>query len=331
MPIFARIAALAGLVLAIVLIARYDYRELGNAMLSVGWGIIVIAAIHLLQTLCSAMAWRQAISTSWTDKRLLFLLARLVREGVSNLLPVAHVGGDIVGARILTLRGANPSIAAASLIVDLTLEVITQVVFTLMGLSALMIVHGNSDLVRWAAIGLAVGALGAAGFVLAQRFGLFQMIESLLEKLATHWNWEGLGKLTDLHGNAVRLYKHRGNVLAGGFYHLMSWLLGTVEIWAGLYFLNVPIALHEALIFESLAQAIRSAAFVVPGAIGVQEAGFIALGQLFGITPEIALALALVKRFREVLLGLPSLLAWHYIEGRRPSWNASMNGTGTPP
>jgi putative membrane protein len=327
MPIFARIAALAGLVLAIALIARYDYVELGKAVLSVGWGIIAIALLHLLQTLCSGLGWRRAIATSWNDRAGVFVLARLIRESVSNLLPVAHVGGDIVGARILTLRGAKPSVAAASLIVDLTLEVITQVVFTLMGLSALMIVHGNSELTRWAAVGLALGALGAAGFVLAQRFGLFQWIESLLEKMASHWNWEGLGKLNDLHANAVRLYKHRGNILAGGFYHLMSWMLGTVEIWAGLYFLGVNVALHEALIFESLAQAIRSAAFVVPGAIGVQEAGFIALGQLFGITPEISLALALVKRFREVLLGLPALLAWHYAEGRHPAWTAGIDGS----
>jgi uncharacterized membrane protein YbhN (UPF0104 family) len=67
---------------------------------------------------------------------------------------------------------------------------------------------------------------------------------------------------------------------------------------------------------------VRGAAFIVPGAIGVQEGGFIALCAIFGIPAPTAIALSLVKRLPELLLGIPGLLIWQGLEGRhllRPS------------
>ena len=61
----------------------------------------------------------------------------------------------------------------------------------------------------------------------------------------------------------------------------------------------------------------RSAAFTVPGAIGVQEAGFVALGLVLGLDPSTALALGLIRRARDLALGLPALAVWSAIEARR--------------
>ena len=68
---------------------------------------------------------------------------------------------------------------------------------------------------------------------------------------------------------------------------------------------------------ESLIDAVRGAAFAVPGALGAQEGGLIVLCALFGIPPDQALALSLVKRVADLALGLPGLLAWQIAEGRR--------------
>jgi len=68
---------------------------------------------------------------------------------------------------------------------------------------------------------------------------------------------------------------------------------------------------------ESLGQAVRAAAFMVPGALGIQEGGFVILCSVIGITPDIAIGLSLAKRVRELVLGIPGLVAWQAIEGRR--------------
>jgi hypothetical protein len=72
----------------------------------------------------------------------------------------------------------------------------------------------------------------------------------------------------------------------------------------------------EALILESLGTAVRNAAFPVPAGLGAQEGGFLLLGAALGIAPPLCLALSLAKRARELLVGLPALAAWAWLEGR---------------
>ena len=100
-------------------------------------------------------------------------------------------------------------------------------------------------------------------------------------------------------------------------WRLAGWLVGAGEVWLALHFLGHPVTVAEALLLESLSQAVHSMAFLIPGAIGVQEGGFILLGQVIGLSPELALALSLVKRIRGLLIGVPALIAWQYAEGRR--------------
>jgi hypothetical protein len=44
----------------------------------------------------------------------------------------------------------------------------------------------------------------------------------------------------------------------------------------------------------------------------VQEGGYLLLAPVAGLPPEACLALSLAKRARELLLGLPGLVYWHY-------------------
>jgi uncharacterized membrane protein YbhN (UPF0104 family) len=93
--------------------------------------------------------------------------------------------------------------------------------------------------------------------------------------------------------------------------------MGTLESWMILRAMGVPASLGVALVVESLGGAARSAGFAVPGALGVQEAGFIVVCELFGIPPDTAIALSMVKRARELLVGVPGLLLWQWSEGKR--------------
>ena len=81
--------------------------------------------------------------------------------------------------------------------------------------------------------------------------------------------------------------------------------------------LRNPVTLAEALMLEALAQAVSSAAFVVPGAIGVQEGGFVLFGALVGMPPDVALALAHARRVRDLLIFVPALVLWQIGLGRR--------------
>ena len=96
----------------------------------------------------------------------------------------------------------------------------------------------------------------------------------------------------------------------------VSWLLGAVEVCLALHFLGHDAGLAEGLVIESLGQAVRTAGFVVPGALGVSEGGYVLVGALFGLPAPVSIALALIKRLREIALGLPALAAWQWLERR---------------
>lgn len=308
---------LAGLILAITLIAYYGAGAVAQAVASAGWGILVLAVFHLLPLACSALGWRAVLRHTWRGSLGYFLFARWVREHVAHLLPVLQVGGEVIGARLLTFRGATPGVAGGSVVVDLTLEAITQLLFTLLGLAVLVVIADQPNLVRWVLIGLLFATPLLAAFLLAQQRGLFLWIERLLEGVAERNQWLSLGRVDDLHGTIVSLYRDHASVLASACCHFLCWLLGAGEVWLALYFMGHPVTVLEALMLESLGEALRSAAFAIPGQLGVQEGAYMLLGSLIGLSPELGLALSLIKRVRILLLGLPALLAWQIVEARR--------------
>jgi hypothetical protein len=103
------------------------------------------------------------------------------------------------------------------------------------------------------------------------------------------------------------------------FFHLISWLLGAAEVWAAFHVLNIGAGPRDALIVESLGQAGRALGFAVPGALGIQEAGIVLACGLAGIGPQAALEISLMKRIRELALGVPGLLAWYGMEWLHPA------------
>ena len=109
---------------------------------------------------------------------------------------------------------------------------------------------------------------------------------------------------------------HRG--LSESFVvHLAAVFFGAAEVWIALAFMGHAVSLIEAVAIESLGQGSRAAAFMLPGSLGVQDGALIAVCAIFGVPAEIALAMALIKRVPDLVLGAPALLGWQALEGRR--------------
>jgi len=174
----------------------------------------------------------------------------------------------------------------------------------------------NQDLTTQLLIGLVVSAPAIAGMVWIQRVGLFGLFDKLFHALFREkWKaFAGSGKRLD---EAVRtMYKRSGKSAYCLVMQFLSWALCSIEIWLALKYLGHPLSLVECLMIEALIQATGSAAFIVPAAIGVQEAGFILFGGMLGLSPEIAAALAVVRRCRDLILYIPGLLVWQIQEGK---------------
>jgi len=309
------LATLAGLLLLFGLIAYNGFAGVARALIAAGWvGILAASLYHIVPLIFSALGWRAVIRSVWHAPPLLFVWVRLVREAVSNFLPI---GGEVVSARVLTFHGAKAGIAGASVVVDLTVEIMTQLLFTVAGAALLVSGSHGDGPVDWLIGGIAVAAPVLLAFLVAQHWGLFKLLEDFLERMAKKWHWVKDVSVAGLHNTIKALYRDHRGIVEGSGSHMLSWILGSGEIWIALHFMGNPVSFREALILESLTMAVRVVGFAIPGALGVQEGGYLLVGQLLGLSPEICLALSLVKRARDVLLGVPALAGWHFLEGRR--------------
>jgi len=79
--------------------------------------------------------------------------------------------------------------------------------------------------------------------------------------------------------------------------------------------MGYPPGFGDAGIIQTLMPSGGGASFAIPGALGAQEGGLIVLCAIFGVPPEAALALSLVKRIPDLVIGVPGLLAWQAMEG----------------
>jgi len=231
-------------------------------------------------------------------------------------LPVAQLGGNLVGARLMAWQGVKLHDSGAATAVDLTMEALTQLVFTGLGVGLLVLGRYDTAVTGWIG-GATLGALiVVAALVLAQRRGLLRLLENGLLRLAQKPQWSGLGDIAGLHDAIVAVYRDPGKLTRSGLYHLLSWLIGGVEVMLALHLLGVAVDLRESLLIESIGQALRTVGFAIPASLGVQEGGYMLICGLLGIGPQSALELALLKRVREVFLGVPGLVVWQLMEGR---------------
>lgn len=307
-----------GMALLIGLVALYGFGDVAAAVGVAGWGVLWVVAYRAVPLLADTLGWRALLPVPHRRPLRQLVRMRWIADSINTLLPVAQVGGELVRAQLLHRTGVPGPMAGASAVVDLTAGVLTQVGFALLGV-ALLVQHGGADdAVLGIAVGIGMFSCLLVGFYLAQRAGMFESLARVLERVARGGDWLSLvGSAAQLDAAVHRLYRRRQPFWIACTWRFAYWLLGTGEVWLAMYLLGHPIGLGEAMILESLGAAVRAAAFGVPGALGVQEGAFILLGGSLGIGSETALALSLVKRVREIVLGLPGLLVWQLGEGHR--------------
>jgi putative membrane protein len=314
-----------GTALFVGLLAWQGFGSVASTLLAAGWGLALVAAFHVVPLVLDAGAISVLFQRSRDGAQHHHepslrdtLFARWIGESVNSLLPAGQIGGPVVMVRQLSQRGMRMRDAASVITVSTTAQALAQIVFALGGLLLFgaYAAHGALHDLRTATL-LATGVLGAmiVGFYYAQRRGLFGRLLGVVSKVFGKRDWSALMTRAEAVDAAVEaLYRERARVAASFALSLVGWVVGTVEVWLALRFLGHPVDWIDALLLESIGQAIRGAAFMIPGSLGVQEGGYLLLAPLVGLPPDTALALSLAKRAREVLLGLPGLLVLHFSE-----------------
>jgi putative membrane protein len=317
MRILTPLAAMLGLGLLIALTAYYGFAGVGRAVASTGWGGALVVLARAAGLTGSGIGWGLLVPGLVVRRPRLFIGVRFIREAINSLFPVAGVGGDLIGARLLTFFGIAGGLAFASVFIDIFVQVATLLIFVLAGAGILLAVSNDHALISAVSCGLVVAVPAVAGFFVVLRVGTSNVIVARLTKVVQRRDWAGLHHVANLTDSLALVWRARRGFWASVALHLSLWFFGATEVWVALWFMGHPVGFAEAVAVESIGQAIRAAAFAMPAGLGVQDGGLIAVCGVFGVPAEVALGVALVKRIAELVLGVPGLLAWQAMEGRR--------------
>jgi putative membrane protein len=311
--------ALLGIALLVFLAVRADLGAMLHTLNLAGARLLWLLPYRMLYFLLYAIGWFALLRPYDSNRRAglgYVVWVTSVREAVDRLLPVASVGGSFVGVRLLRWRGIPAAGAGATVIAEILLTLIVLYIFTATGLLLLSDLGGTGHTYRRLLFGFLLSLPAPALMVLVLRYGsVFQRMESFLRPMVGESAMSAGAASLD---HEVRATLGRGwTLLFAGALQLVAVVSSSFEVWFAMRLFGHPVGVTAALVLESLTQAARHVAFIVPAGVGVQEAGLVLFGHLLGISGELALAVSMAKRVREVLCGLPPLISWQWLEGRR--------------
>jgi putative membrane protein len=298
-----------GAAAAVFLYAASDFPKIVGAVAVAGWGVVFVLAAHIPLTAAAAAGWR-AVLPAGAPPMARLLLFRWIKEAVNSLLPVAQIGGDVVRTRLLIRGGVEPRAAIAGSVLDVAVGVAGLFVYLVLGLGLLVLAPQKGITGALALRTMAMAAAIAIIVAVAPRLGLLKLVDRAITRLGRGAAVaEGVND-AGLHDVIVGLYRRPRVIWSCIAWHLTAWVLGSVEAYATLSILGLRPSWTEAFLIDSLGQGVRAAGFLIPGALGVQEGGYILVFAMFGLPPDQALAFSTIRRLREIILGLPALVVW---------------------
>jgi putative membrane protein len=317
--IAAYIGGVLGLALLITLVVRADFAAMLQTLGVGGWALLWLVPYRTLYFLLYAIGWFSLLHPYDPERRAglgYVFWVTTVREAVDRLLPVASIGGGVVGVRLMRWRGLAAAPVGATVIVEILLTLIALYLFAALGLFLLLDYNQPGEEYRRLVLVLLFALPVPVVTALLLRYGsIFGRLQKFLPPLV------GAGALSagaaSLDFELRACFRRGWTLFLTGALQFAAFISGSFEIWLALRLFGHPVSAKAALALESMTQAMRHLAFVIPAGLGVQEAGLVLFGHALGISSELALAVSMAKRMREVLCGLPALISWQWLEGRR--------------
>jgi uncharacterized protein (TIRG00374 family) len=229
---------------------------------------------------------------------------RLCGEAFNNVIPSGTVGGEAVKIYLLHKRGVSGRHATAATIIGRTVQTLMQVTFIALGSAAFLRIAGDRPGVVPAMAVILTASIGLVTTLFyLQSHGMFTLLlkfavalrlrVALLEARREH--------LVRIDRQVMDFYRRdrRHFVLSAAAY-LSAWLLDTLDVMVAAWLLGTPIDWPHALAIEAFIGVAKLLGFLVPGGIGIQEAGIALVCRLAGLPVEFGPAYAIIRRGRDL-------------------------------
>ena len=311
------LAFLIGLAAVTALIMWQGVAEIAGTLAELGFGIVFMLLSFALYLAIGVFALRCLFPVEQIPGLVPIFNSLWIGGSVNTLFPVAQVGGEAVKAHVLYYYGTPGPIAASAALADTTVSALSLAIWGFLGVAALFHLNVDTTVAYGVTAGVTAFAFGSIAFFILQRIGAVKFLAKSISGISSSKGW-GLviDNVKDVDTAVRNVYRNTPRLSLAVAIKLLARLAMSLEIWVAAYWMGHPISLIEAFMFRSLIATIRGAAFFIPQGLGVQEAAFIALGGLAGISPGLALSISLATRAREVIESIAGFLLWQRLEGK---------------
>lgn len=294
---------------SVVIVTWQSLHAATAAIVPILWTLAPLLHVHVVQMALSAVAWSKLLSPVHRVPLAVLFWLRVIREAVDTMLPLAQVGGEMIASAALVKSGVEAGLAAGSLFADMVFELFGPLGFMTLGCLLLVDVSGGEACSLLLSVaGTLVAA--CAGLLALHRMGALKLVETLLPRLAGNVSATPALAIAGLRSSAASIFARRGAAGMAILLHFLHWLLGAGEVLIVLRGMGVPVSPGQAIIMNAIGVGARSAGFLVPGSLVVQESGFMLGATLAGLPPQSALVFSLMRRLRELAIGIAGIVLW---------------------
>lgn len=312
---------LAGVGVFAALVRHVGATRLLADLRAFGWAIVGVIAFELVIDACNTAAWRATLPLQPAIRFGLLYWVRQAGVAVNQVTPTATVGGEVV--KTLLLRPyVRTAAAAASLVAARMSYALGQTILVIVGLSAVLSrMDGAPDLAKAIVVAVVTTGGGLIGLVWLQRRGIFASLANAVARLGVRRSSvERLRSAGHALDHQLRaFYSDRPGAFAASVaWHVLGQAVGLVQLGYILAALGTPVPLATCLAIEAFALVLDSAAFLVPGRVGVQEAGRVLVFTTFGLNATTGLAVAVIVRLNQLAVVAIGLGAYATLSIRTP-------------
>lgn len=218
------LAAICGLALLTGLTVYYGFGAVMAAVASSRWATVLVVAARAAALVGAGIGWWAVVpGRQWGPSA--FVLLRFVREGINTFFPLAVVGGDVIGARLLVQFGVATKLAVASVLVDVFIQVVCLIVFVMAGVCIVAGLVGNRTVTSTAIVLLVIAVPAVTGFFLTLNFGAFEPVVRWLTAFGEKRQWRVFDHVIDLGARLQQIWRNYRGLSESFLIHIVTFFL----------------------------------------------------------------------------------------------------------
>ena len=280
-------------------------------ILNAKYKIFYLVIAHIPTLYFDSLAWLILMVKNKLSTKTAFIIT-WISQTSGKFIPSGNITGEFVRFYLARRNGQKFSEASSTVLMDLFIATFS---LFLIGLAALIFIIFSlkSNLIlnqfQYLILAFSLISLGTLFFLLIIRkrvISKFLVITKKIEFLSK----KNIFNLLRLDISLNKLSHRKWRLLNAVVLRLMGWIAGAFEIYVFFWVIGVDAKITDVIIIESVTAIIRSAAFFIPSAIGVQELAFVIVGELVGYSSIVSFSVAIGRRLREIMVGIPAIITW---------------------